>query len=492
MKIVKQLIVTCTLMFGSLLFAQDNVFLKRDFWDTEPNVETIKAKIKEGNNPSEANSNNFDGVVYAILQNAPTKSIVYLMSQKGNEINKLTHDGRTYIFWAAYKGNADIIKYLLANGAKTDLTDDKGNTIITFAAGAGQQNTKVYDLLIEADKTLVSKTNPDGANALLLAAPKDEDFKLINYFKSKGLSLKSTDSNGNGIFNYVARTGNFKLLKELEGMGLNGNDKAFIFTAYGSRGHVNNVEAYKFLKEVGLNPNVADKDGVTPLHIVASRSDDKEVFNFLLENGLDANTEDAAGNTAFINAASRNNLEAVKLLASAVKDINKSNKKGETALALAVKNNTKDVVSFLIEEGSDLKFKDQNGNNIVYYLLEGYSTRNETKFIEKLKLLTENDVDFSTPQKNGNTLFHLATEKQSLRLLELAAKEDIDINAKNNEGNTALHIAAMKARDDKILKFLIAQGADVKATTGFEESVYDLASENELLKKNKIDINFLN
>lgn len=478
-------------MFGSLLSAQNNVFLNRDFWGTKPNVETIETKIKEGNNPSEANRNNFDGVVYAILQDAPTESIVYLMSQKGNDVNKLTHDGRTYIFWAAYKGTTDIVEYLLKNGAKTDLTDDKGNTIITFAAAAGQQNTKVYDLLIEADKTLVSKTNPDGANALLLAAPKDEDFKLINYFKSKGLSLKSTDSNGNGIFNYVARTGNFKSLKELEGMGLKGTDQAFIFTAYGARGHVNNVEAYKFLKELGLNPKVANEEGVTPLHIIASRSDDKEIFNFLLENGLDVNTEDTEGNTAFINAASRNNLEAVKLLASKVKDINKSNKKGETALALAVKNNTKDVVSFLIEKGADLKFKDQKGNNIVYYLLEGYSTRNEAKFIEKLNLLTENDVDFSTPQKNGNTLFHLATEKQSLKLLELAAKQDININAKNNDGNTALHIAAMKAKDDKILKFLIAQGADVKATTEFDESVYDLASENELLKKNNIVLDFL-
>ena len=491
MNTLKKITVICAIIFGSLLSAQSNMFLKRDFWGSKPSVEDIKTQIKAGNNPSEANSNNFDGVVYAILQDAPTESIVYLMSQKGNDVNKLTHDGRTYIFWAAYKGTTDIVEYLLKNGAKTDLTDDKGNTIITFAAAAGQQNTKVYDLLIEADKTLVSKTNPDGANALLLAAPKDEDFKLINYFKSKGLSLKSTDSNGNGIFNYVARTGNFLVLKELEGMGLKGTDQAFIFTAYGARGHVNNVEAYKFLKEVGLNPNVANEEGVTPLHIIASRSDDKEIFNFLLENGLNANTEDAAGKTAFINAASRNNLEAVKLLASKVKDINKSNKKGETALALAVKNNTKDVVSFLIEKGADLKFKDQKGNNIVYFLLEGYSTRNEAKFIEKLNLLTENDVDFSTPQKNGNTLFHLATEKQSLKLLELAAKQDININAKNNDGNTALHIAAMKAKDDKILKFLIAQGADVKATTEFDESVYDLASENELLKKNNIVLDFL-
>ena len=110
---------------------------------------------------------------------------------------------------------------------------------------------------------------------------------------------------------------------------------------------------------------------------------------------------------------------------------------------------------------------------------------------EKLDVLKGNGVDVTAAQDNGNTLYHLATEKQSLRLLEVAAKHKLDVNAKNSEGNTALHIAAMKAKDADILKFLIEQGADVKATTDFDESAYDLASENELLKKNNVSIDFL-
>lgn len=491
MKIVKQLIVTCTLMFGSLLFAQENVFLKRDFWDTKPTVETIKAKIKEGNNPSEANRNNFDGVVYAILQNAPKESIVYLMTLKGNEINKLTHDGRTYIFWAAYKGNTEIIKYLLDNGARTDLTDDKGNTIITFAASTGQQNTKVYDLIIAADKAQVSKTNPDGANALLLVAPYDSDLEVVTYFESKGLSIKSTDAEGNGIFNYVARTGNTDLMNKLIKKGLKGTDQAFIFAAYGTRGKANTIATYEYLVGAGLNPNVVNKEGVTPLHVLAARSKDIKVITYLIKKGLDVNAKDSEGNTPFTNAASRNNLSIVELLFQDVTDVNQGNNKGATALALAVKYNNADVVGFLANNKANFKFKDKVGNNLVYYLFEGYSPRNEEQFFKKLEVLKENGVDITATQENGNTLYHLATEKQSLKLLELAAKEDIDINAKNNDGNTALHLAAMKAKDADILKFLIAQGADVKATTDFEESAYDLASENELLKKNNVGIDFL-
>ena len=68
---------------------------------------------------------------------------------------------------------------------------------------------------------------------------------------------------------------------------------------------------------------------------------------------------------------------------------------------------------------------------------------------------------------------------------------DIDINAKNNEGLTTLHKAAMKASDAEVLKYLISIGADKSITTDFEETVYDLASENELLSQKNIVIDFL-
>lgn len=50
----------------------------------------------------------------------------------------------------------------------------------------------------------------------------------------------------------------------------------------------------------------------------------------------------------------------------------------------------------------------------------------------------------------------------------------------------------MKTENAEILKFLIANGADPKSTTEFGETAYDLASENELLAKNKVSLQFLN
>ena len=491
MKYFKLYIIAITLLISVQTFSQDNVFLSRDFWSTNPTVEVIDSKIKEGNNPSEANGGNFDGVVYAILQDAPYETIVHLQSQKGNDVNKLTHDGRTYIFWAAYKGNVEIMEYLLKKGAKTDIRDDHDYTPLNFAANAGVKNTKVYDILIANGANLKEDLNHDGANALLMVISKDDDFSLTEYFTSKGLSLDATDANGNGAFNYVARTGNVALMNKLLDKGIQGNDQAFLFAAYGSRGKPNGIEVYKYLESKGLNPNISNAEGITPLHVVAARSKDLDVLHYLKEKGLSVNQTDDKGNTPFLNAAFRNDLEIIKLLSKNVNNINHTNKKGETALMLAVQGNASEVVKFLIEKGADINATDKKGNNLSYYLVNTYSQRNKKSFNEKLETLKTLGYNFSTPQENGKTWYHFAVEKNSLELLELASKLKLDINAKNSDGNTALILAAMKAQDDKILKYLLNHGANKSETTDFDETAYDLAEENELLAKNNVSIEFL-
>ncbi|GAB5564949.1 MAG: hypothetical protein Wins2KO_20120 [Winogradskyella sp.] len=94
-------------------------------------------------------------------------------------------------------------------------------------------------------------------------------------------------------------------------------------------------------------------------------------------------------------------------------------------------------------------------------------------------------------QSKENTLYHLAVEKNDLELIKRLKDFEIEINAKNSDGLTALHIASMKAKNEIILNYLLSIGADKSIKTDFEETVFDLASENELLKINAIDITFL-
>lgn len=479
------------LVVATPIFAQNNVFLDNEFWKTHPSKETIDLKIKQGNDIAQANARNFDGVALAILQEVPNATIQYAISKKGNDVNKITHDQRTYIFWAANKGNVELMKFLIKKGAKTDLTDNKGSTVLNYAAISGQQNTKVYDLLLKHGADLKKDLTPYGANALLLAAPSDSDFKLINYFVSKGLDLNSVDTQGNGVFNYVAKTGNIGLMKQLLEKGIKGNDNAFIFASQGTRGTTNGIEVYKFLESVGLNPAGVSSEGVNALHVLSSRSKDMDVLNYFITKDTDVNQQDAEGNTPFLNAAHHNTLEVVTLLSKNVKDINLTNKNGASALALAVAYNSPEVSTFILNMGADVAVVDANGNNISAYLMQFYEADKENAFMKKLYMLNKYGLEFGKPQSNGNTLYHLALDKNNTAVLKFIKQFSADVNAKNKEGIAPLHKAAMKAQNTEVLTYLLSIGAKKEAVTDFEETAYDLASENELLLQQKASLEFL-
>lgn len=474
--------------------AQKNVFLDQAFWKTNPTVDQVKAEIEKGNNPSELNPSSFDAVVMAINAQAPNESIKFLLSQPGNDVNKLTHDGRTYIFWSASRGNVELMEYLINKGAKTNIIDSHGATVLNFAAAGGQQNTKVYDLLIANGVDLKKGVNAEGANALLLTIPSAKDFKLIDYFVSKGLSINSVDAKGNTAFNYAARSGNIELLKALVARGVKYNDNAMLMATQGGRGAATNtLELFQYLESLKISPTVIGANGENVLHNIARKPKQEEIIKYFISKGVDINKVDKDGNTPFMNAsASNTDIQLLTYLSTLIKNVNLANKKGETALTMAVRNNTPDVVSLLISKGADLKVVDAAGDNLVAYLIQSYSAQRGTEIFEaKLKLLQEKGVNFNATQKNGNTLYHLVLAKDDFALLKRIESFKIDVNAKNKEGIAPLHKAAMTAKDDSVMKYLISIGAKKDVVTEFKETAFDLAKENEYLSKNKVAIDFL-
>ncbi|OEK09566.1 hypothetical protein A8C32_12750 [Flavivirga aquatica] len=494
MKTIKSLILF--LLFVNILKAQSkNIFWERSFWKTNPTLEIVEQKIIEGNSATALNTNGFDAIAYSILNGTSNKIIEYLLTKSDNEVNKLTHDKRTYVFWAAYKNNLDLMKHLIAKGAKMDLKDSHQFSVLTFAAAAGVTNTAVYDLCIQNGIDVKTDKDEHGANALLLIAPYLEDETLIDYFTSKGLSIHDKDADGNSIFNYAARKGNTNLLNLLieKGVAYKSLNKqggnAFIFATKGTRNHSNSLETYKYLEKMGLQPNIITDNGFTPLHALAYKNTDIDIFNYFIEKGGDVNQPDINGNTPFINAAYRNDLKSVEYLALHTKNFNIQNKKGISPLMRALQSNNSKVVAFLLEKGANPQTLDASGNSLVYYLLKSYTPKNLKEFEEKFKLLQNHELDFKGLQSKGNTIWHLAVKQHSIDLLEKLETLEVPVNKRNNEGYTPLHLAAMTAKNTSVLKHLLSVGADKTIKTDFEETVYDLARENEMLTQT--NINFL-
>lgn len=495
---IRKMTMLAMFFISIVVFAQEgNVFLERSFWKGNPDLETVKQKIAEGNDATVLNENAFDATIYALLEKSDTSVIKYLLSLEGNPVDKKTHDSRIYLHWAAYAGQIEMVDYLLEKGASVSELDSHGYTPLTFAVNAGQKEEALFHTFEKHGVRLTDEKNEDGADLLLLAAPSLANKKELDFFMNKGFKLDSKDHEGNGIFNYAAKKGTINFLELLVELGadyksLNAEGgNAFLFAAQGGRGYSNPLPVYTYLKSLGLEPNIVTLEGYTPMHRLAYNNTDPAIFQLFLTAGAAVDQEDAEGNTPFLNAASSNTLKMVELLSKEVKDFNYTNNEGQTALMLAVQRNSPEVVAFLVQKGSNVLAKDNKANTLAHYLVASYDRRKPNDFTSKLKLLQAKGLEMNTVQAEGNTLFHLAAKANDLDLLKLVSAFDMDINAKNNEGLTALHIVAMKAEDDQLMRFLISKGADIKVRTDFEETVYDLAIENELLNKQNTSLNFL-
>ncbi|MCC9065455.1 ankyrin repeat domain-containing protein [Flavobacterium piscisymbiosum] len=476
---------------------QKNTMLEASFWKATPDVTTVKAEIAKGNNPSESNANAFDVVVMAINNDAPLASIKYLLDQPGNPVNKPTHDNRIYLHWAAYRGNTELVEYLISKGSDINFEDSHGTTPLVFAAGNGLLNSGVCDAFFKAGINPKQKYN-DGANLLLMAIPFDKELMLSDYLTTKGLSFKDVDNNGKTAFDYAARTGNVVLLKKLVAKGVKPTDNALLVATQGTRRETTPLEAYKYLvEEIKLKPTFTTKSGENVLHFLAGKQNQTEIINYFLSKGVDANQVNKDGNTPVMIAAGARETAVLELLLPKVKNINLQNLKGESALTMAVRSGTPEAVALLLNKGADVNVKDKDGNNLGVYLVQSYrpagreANAAKDPFEAKIKLLQDKGLNLAAAQKDGSTLYHFAIAKNDLALLKKLASLNIDVNAKNKDGLTALHKAAMVAKDDSILKYLVSLGAKKDINTEFDESAYALAKENESLTKNNVSVEFL-
>ena len=196
-----------------------------------------------------------------------------------------------------------------------------------------------------------------------------------------------------------------------------------------------------------------------------------EAARDMVEHGVDVNVKDNDGSTPLIKVVWHGHLDVVKYLVSQGADVNEA-KNGWTPLHRAAARGHLDVVKYLVSQGADVNAKNNDGGTPFFMAaVHGH--------LDVVKYLVSQGADVNTEYNGGETLLFLPANKGFLDIVKYLVSQGADVNAEDNDGRTPLHWAAYNGELD-IVKYLVSQGVDVNAEDDAGETPLDKAiEENE-------------
>eukprot|EP00994_Dinema_validum_P000415 NODE_107_length_2523_cov_69.948666_g74_i0.p1 GENE.NODE_107_length_2523_cov_69.948666_g74_i0~~NODE_107_length_2523_cov_69.948666_g74_i0.p1 ORF type:complete len:733 (+),score=198.69 NODE_107_length_2523_cov_69.948666_g74_i0:29-2227(+) len=176
---------------------------------------------------------------------------VDLLLSKGLAIDQADPDGRTPLMLAAETGSL-AVELLLKKSANLNAADREGHTALMWAAKGS--STEVLQALVQAGGD-VNGTNTLGETVLMMLPPSwvESYMEPANVLLGHGARINAVNKQGRTVIHYLAADGWVRISKALVALG--------------------------------ADPDVADKEGVTPMMLAVS-ADEEDMVEALIELGV--------------------------------------------------------------------------------------------------------------------------------------------------------------------------------------------------------------
>jgi len=345
----------------------------------EENIDLIKLLVKKGINLNDVDNSNktiLDEILHILdLQKMKKRDlegkytlvtpertylgIVSFLIESGLLVDKFDEKGNTTLSKEIDKKNYEHVQFLLESGANINVQDENGKTILFREILKGHSNLRMITFLIKNEADIEIKDNEERGVF---------DYLIEKVIKNTHISEDDEEEPKNY----------FVLLKKLLPLRPKldkprSDGKTVLFDAVVH----NNFELIRLLLNYGMNPNVVDREGNTPLSVLVDDGlsltikEAKEKFLerlvFFLKFRVNVDQQDFEGKTVYHKAVIANNLEVVEKLLTKKADLGIKDKQGRTALHHTQWNGNYKIARWLIAAGANMNQPDNAGFTLLNY-----------------------------------------------------------------------------------------------------------------------------
>lgn len=394
---------------------------------------------------------------------------------------------------AVRQQNIELVKQLLAQRTTVNLQDSNHNTPLIHATKLG--NIQIVQLLIDAGANINYQNVPHQMSPLMFACAGNHvtvcqllinhgaDVNITNDDRTPPLMI-ACHLGFTDIVRLLLEAGARVNCQDIDGdcplyLAVRGNHHEIVtlLSEYGAdmyldEGALNiaidhrNLAMVKTLLKTNIDPNIGNRDGVTPL-MNASAQGNIEIVRLLLKSGVQVNQQDSEGDAALHLACLEGHFQIVETLLAHHATVDVLNRERDTPLLIASLQGHSEIVAELLKHGADPNYTNNqdtplslaiinNWQQITYYLLQAGANPDVRLADGKtvlMKLCDQNDLemircflnfgaDVNLEDRGGGTALMWAAHRGHLEGVKLLLQvEGINLNHRNHQGHTAASLA---------------------------------------------------